>query len=179
MSVAGETDPAPLAGFGDLVRLRGPLRLPDPGALPSSPFVLAPEPRLPQKGAEQIEVVDGPRGALGFLVRLHRAASARLAANLEGASPAERQAAALAKALLLGETAELAPETVSAFRDGGVAHILAISGVHVALLALGLTVALRPLRPSVRARDGHRPRWRPWPSAPSRAAARRSFGPSS
>ncbi len=153
VSVAGETDPAPRAGFGDLVRLRGLLRLPDPGAIPSSPFVLAAEPRLPQKGAEQIEVVDGPRGGLAFLVRLHRAASARLAGNLDGASPSERQAVALAKALLLGETAELAPETVSAFRDGGVAHILAISGVHVALLAFGLTVALRPLRPSVRARD--------------------------
>lgn len=153
VSVAGETDPAPLAGLGDLVRLRGPLRLPDPGALPSSPVVLAPEPRLPQKGAEQIEVVDGPRGAFGLLVRLHRAAGARLASNLEGASPAGVQAAALAKALLLGETAELTPETVSAFRDGGVAHILAISGVHVALLALGLTIALGPLRPSVRTRD--------------------------
>ena len=154
VSVAGETDPAPLAGFGDLVRLRGPLRLPDPGALPSSPFVLGPEPRLPQKSADQIEVVSGPRGPLGIFVRLHRSAVARLALNLEGASQAERQAAALAKALLLGETAELAPETVSAFRDGGVAHILAISGVHVGLLALGLTFALRPLRPSVRARDG-------------------------
>ncbi|MBK9968011.1 MAG: DNA internalization-related competence protein ComEC/Rec2 [Holophagales bacterium] len=154
VSVAGETDPAPLAGLGDLVMLRGPLRLPDPGALPSSPFRLAPQPRLPQKGAAQIDVVDGPRGALGFLVRLHRATGARLAGNVEGAPLAERQAAALAKALLLGETAELAPETVSAFRDGGVAHILAISGVHVGLLALGLTFVLRPLRPSVPLRDG-------------------------
>ncbi len=154
VSVAGRTNPAPLAGFGDLVRLRGPLRLPDPGALPAGPIVLAPEPRFPQKGAEQIEVVEGPRGGLGFFVRFHRAASARLAANLEGASPPELQAAALAKALLLGETAELAPETVSAFRDGGVAHVLAISGLHVGLLALGLTFALRRLHPGVRVRDG-------------------------
>ncbi|MBK8597659.1 MAG: DNA internalization-related competence protein ComEC/Rec2 [Holophagales bacterium] len=87
-------------------------------------------------------------------MRLHRATGARLAGNVEGAPLAERQAAALAKALLLGETAELAPETVSAFRDGGVAHILAISGVHVGLLALGLTFVLRPLRPSVPLRDG-------------------------
>ncbi len=153
LSVAGATDPAPVAGFGDLVRVRGPLRLPDPGALPSSPFVLAPEPRLPQKGAEQVERLEGPRGALGLLARLHRAASARLRANLDGASPSERRAAALAAALLLGETAELTPETVSAFRDGGVAHVLAISGLHVGLLALGLSAALRRLRPSVRARD--------------------------
>jgi competence protein ComEC len=153
LSVAGETDPAMLAGFGDLVRVRGPLRLPDLGALPASPFVLAPEPRLPQKGAEQVEVLDGPRGALGLLARLHRAASRRLAANLDGATPSGKRAAALAAALLLGETAELTPETVSAFRDGGVAHVLAISGLHVGLLALGLALALRPLRPGVATRD--------------------------
>lgn len=153
LSVAGETDPAPFAGFGDLVRVRGPLRLPDAGALPSSPVALAPEPRMPQKSAEQIQVLDGPRGASGLLARLHRRASARLARNLEGAGGAERRAAALAAALLLGETAELTPETVSAFRDGGVAHVLAISGLHVGLLALGLTAALRLLRPRVAVRD--------------------------
>ncbi len=153
LSVAGETDPAPRAGWGDLVRVRGPLRLPDPGAIPSSPFVLPPEPRLPQKGAEQLERLDGPRGPLGVAARLHRAAASRLAANLSGARPEERRAAALASALLLGETAELTPETVSAFRDGGVAHVLAISGLHVGLLALGLSAALRPLRVRVAARD--------------------------
>ncbi len=153
VSVAGGTDPSPLVGYGDLVRLRGPLRLPDTGAIPSSPFVLAPEPRLPQKSAAQVEVLEGPRGPLGLLARLHRAASARISASLEGASSTERRAAALASALLLGETAELTPETVSAFRDGGVAHVLAISGLHVGLLALGLTAALRPLRTGVRVRD--------------------------
>ena len=153
LSVAGGTDPARLSGLGDLVRVRGPLRLPDRGALPSSPFVLAPEPRLPQKGAEQVEVLDGPGGLLGPLARLHRAASARLAANLDGAPPDEQRAAALAGALLLGETSELTPETVSAFRDGGVAHVLAISGLHVGLLALGLAAALRPLGASVATRD--------------------------
>lgn len=153
VSVAGETDPAPLASFGDLVMVRGPLRLPDAGMLPSSPFVLAPEPRLPQKSGAQIEVVEGPQGPLGLLARLHRAASGRIAASLEGASREESEAAALAAALLMGETADLAPDTVSAFRDGGVAHVLAISGIHVALLALALTAALRPLRPRVAVRD--------------------------
>ena len=153
LSVAGETDPVPRAGLGDLVRVRGPLRLPDRGALPSSPFVLVPEPRTTQKSAAQIEVLDGPRGVAGFLARLHRGANARLAAGLEGAAPKEREAAALAAALLLGETADLAPDTVSAFRDGGVAHVLAISGLHVGLLALGLSAALRPLRVRVATRD--------------------------
>jgi len=153
VTVAGETDPARVAGYGDLVRVRGPLRLPDPGALPSSPFVLAPEPRMTQKSAEQIAVLAGPAGPLGPLARLHRGAATRLAANLDGAPTAERDAAALASALLMGETAELSPRTVSAFRDGGVAHVLAISGLHVGLLALGLTAALRPLRVGVAARD--------------------------
>ena len=153
LTVAGERDPAGVAGFGDLVRVRGPLRLPDPGALPASPFVLAPEPRMTQKSAEQVERLEGPAGPLGLLARLHRGATARMAASLEGASPAERDAAALATALLLGETADLSPRTVSAFRDGGVAHVLAISGLHVGLLALGLTAALRPLRVRVATRD--------------------------
>ena len=153
LSVAGETHPGAHASYGDLVRVRGPLRLPDVGAIPQSPFVLAPEPRLPQKSATQIEVRDGPRGLLGALARLHRAASRRLGLGVEGASPGEREAAALAGALLLGETDRLSPATVSAFRDGGVAHVLSISGLHVGLLALGLAVALRPFRPRPVARD--------------------------
>jgi competence protein ComEC len=153
LSVGGTTDPATRAGYGDLVRVRGPLRLPDPGAISSSPVVLAPEPRMPQKGAAQVDVLDGPRGVSGLLARLHRGAAARLAASLEGATDAERGAAAFAAALLLGETTELAPETVSAFRDGGVAHVLAISGLHVGLLVLGLAFALRPLRLRVAVRD--------------------------
>ncbi len=153
VSVAGETDPGAHAGYGDLVRLRGPLRLPDLGSIPQSPFVLAPEPRVPQKSANQIEVLDGPRGALGLLARLHRTASRRLEIGLEGASPGEREAAALARALLLGETDRLSPSTVSAFRDGGVAHVLAISGLHVGLLALGLAALLRPFRPRPVVRD--------------------------
>lgn len=153
LSVAGEADPVPRAGLGDLVEVRGPLRLPDRGALPSSPFVLLPEPRITQKSAAQVEVLDGPRGLAGLLAGLHRAVNGLVSASVEGASPGERRAAALAAALLLGETAELTPDTVSAFRDGGVAHVLAISGLHVGLLALGLAAALRPLRVRVAVRD--------------------------
>ena len=56
-------------------------------------------------------------------------------------------------AFAMGETADLPAETVAAFRDGGVAHIVAISGLQVALVAAGLGFLLSTLHLSVRARD--------------------------
>ena len=41
----------------------------------------------------------------------------------------------LAAALLVGERGAVAPETVAAWRDAGLAHLLAISGLHMGLLA--------------------------------------------
>jgi competence protein ComEC len=42
----------------------------------------------------------------------------------------------LMRALLAGERESLAPEVVDAFRDTGLSHILAISGLHLALVSL-------------------------------------------
>jgi len=57
----------------------------------------------------------------------------------------------LPKALLLGKKSELPPETVQGFTDAGAAHILAVSGLHVALLAAVVMAPLRRiLRPGVR-----------------------------
>jgi competence protein ComEC len=77
-----------------------------------------------------------------------------LKANLEGETEANRRAVALLLALLMGETADLPSETVAAFRDGGVAHVVAISGLQVALVALGAGWLLRRVRISGSARDG-------------------------
>jgi competence protein ComEC len=152
LAVAGESDPSDVADAGDLVRVRGPLRLPDEVSA-RSVFRLPGEPRLTLKAAAQIERLDGPSGPLGPVHALHQAIKRRLKTNLAGASPEERNALALLLALLMGETADLPGTTVAAFRDGGVAHILSISGLHVGLVAIFFAAALGLTGISVRTRD--------------------------
>ena len=145
--VAGTVDPLEAAGPGDLVRVVGSLRNPDvePGR---TPFALPMTPRVRAKSAAQIERLGGPEGLLGPVDRLHRVTTLRLKANLKEGSADQHRALALLMALVLGETADVPPSTTSAFRDGGVAHILAISGLQIALLAVSLHLLLSafPLR---------------------------------
>lgn len=56
----------------------------------------------------------------------------------------------LAKALLIGVRDDLAEETTLAFRDAGVAHVLAVSGLHVSLMVTMLYALLRRLHLSHR-----------------------------
>ena len=60
---------------------------------------------------------------------------------VRGLSP---EVAALARALTLGQREALGPDQ-EAFRRAGLAHLLALSGLHVGILALFLTLALYPL----------------------------------
>ena len=59
---------------------------------------------------------------------------------------------ALMKALILGSRDDLPEETVADFRDAGIAHVLAVSGLHVGILAAALLYVLRRLRMPPRAR---------------------------
>lgn len=59
---------------------------------------------------------------------------------------------ALPRALLLGQREDLPQETVQGFSDAGVAHVLSVSGLHVALLAGMLLMLLKRVLPP-------RPRW--------------------
>jgi competence protein ComEC len=54
---------------------------------------------------------------------------------------------------VMGETQDLSGATVNAFRDGGVAHIVAISGLQVGLVAALLGWLARKLGASLRGRD--------------------------
>ena len=144
--VAGEEDPSKAVEIGDRVRVRGRLRLPDAPASSRSPFRFPGEPRLVVKSAAQIERLGGPAGPMAPVHALHAAAKRRLKSNLEGESEEDRRAVALLLALLMGETADLPGETVAAFRDGGVAHVVAISGLQVALVAAGAGALLRRVR---------------------------------
>ncbi|MEQ8967204.1 MAG: ComEC/Rec2 family competence protein [Azospirillaceae bacterium] len=69
-----------------------------------------------------------------WLERLRQGVAARIAAALDG------QAGAVAVALLTGERGGIAPETAEAMRASGLAHLLAISGLHLGLIA-GLVFA--------------------------------------
>ncbi|MBR6291351.1 MAG: ComEC/Rec2 family competence protein [Bacteroidales bacterium] len=68
-----------------------------------------------------------------------RARSEALRMKLQGrlqAGPLEHRQAGVVEALTLGWRADIEPETQAAYRDAGVAHLLAVSGLHVGLLAL-------------------------------------------
>ncbi len=82
---------------------------------------------------------DGPLagGWRARIDRLRGAIAARISAAIDG------QPGAIARALLVGDKSQLSEASKTAFRDAGLAHLLAISGLHLALVAGGLFFALR------------------------------------
>ncbi len=82
--------------------------------------------------AELLEVRRGKPGLKRFLYRV-RAALRDSCARILG----ERQARTLA-AVSLGERAWMESEWKTLYQEGGIAHILAISGLHISLAGIGL-----------------------------------------
>lgn len=131
---------APHLRYGDTVRLSGQLERPKPiGDFDYAAW-------LESQGisgvvwARNIETVNtgGGNWAVAILHRLR----GRLASSLQRAVPAPESG--LAQALLLGVRTELPRDVKDAFRDAGMSHLLAISGLHVGIvlaLALGVGVA--------------------------------------
>lgn len=56
--------------------------------------------------------------------------------------PLDRRYAGVAEALALGWRADIAPDTQASYRDAGIAHLLAVSGLHVGIVALMTGCAL-------------------------------------
>lgn len=75
----------------------------------------------------------------GVLARIDRA-RADTRVRIDATFPAET--AGMARALVLGE-ADLAPEDDEAFRTSGLAHLLAVSGMHLVIAILGLVSVLK------------------------------------
>ncbi len=127
---------------GDEVRLRARLlRLPrpvEPGAYdPARDLYMAGIGAIGFASLKNVYVLAsdcdgcGPVLWLGRLVeRLRRAIAAEVRAHLS-----DRRAAALALALMTGERGALSRDTVERLRAAGLAHILAISGLHLGLVA--------------------------------------------
>lgn len=89
---------------------------------------------------EQVRCLKHPRGDWRErLLRLREALSERLARLLP------EQEAAVGAAILLGEKKGLPEEIRTLYQENGIAHILAISGLHVSFLGMGLYRGLRRL----------------------------------
>ncbi len=53
---------------------------------------------------------------------------------------------AIAYAMLVGEDEYIAPQTLSSFRSAGVAHIFAVSGLHIGFIAMALSLLFTKLK---------------------------------
>ncbi|HTI84891.1 MAG TPA: ComEC/Rec2 family competence protein [Acetobacteraceae bacterium] len=76
-----------------------------------------------------------PDGAMLWMLRLRESINRRIDAVLDGG------VAALAQALLSGVMTGVPPADMAAFRDSGLAHLLSVSGLHIAIV-MGIAVAL-------------------------------------
>src|SRR5262249_39043470 len=76
------------------------------------------------------------RGADGWWSRLRRAASDSASASLRLAMPRDPQRLAFLDIILLGRHSGDLSELDASFRRIGLAHILSISGAHLAILAM-------------------------------------------
>lgn len=81
--------------------------------------------------AERVEVLEDGQKGLGFWVAKAREKLRYLLSGLP------ERTGALLSALLLGSRGLLSPEEKEAFRQAGVAHLLALSGLHVGILVAG------------------------------------------
>lgn len=147
---------------GDWIAVRAGLLPPPPPSAPGA-FDFARQAYFKRLGAVgfslgRAHMIDPPPGEEGggwhtAFGRLRYTVTARLLAAGEG------QSAAVAAALLTGDRGAIADDVLDAMRDAGLAHLLAISGLHLglvaglvffavrALLALWETVALnRPIK---------------------------------
>ena len=92
------------------------------------------------KEGEAINVGEAERWSFTFFGRLRN----QLLQNLRENGLPER-AFGLVSALILGERSEIESNVQDAFRISGLVHILAVSGMHVALIFGLFTLMLRPL----------------------------------
>ena len=131
---------------GDWIRVRAGLSPPPPPAAPGA-FDFQRQSYFRQLGAvgfsygaatvEEHQRAEG-LAAFGFaLERLRQRISERILAGLDGTP------GAIAAALMTGTRGAIPADVLSAIRDSGLAHLLAISGLHIGLVAGIVFVGLR------------------------------------
>ncbi|WP_251559069.1 ComEC/Rec2 family competence protein [Paenibacillus pasadenensis] len=152
VKLAHEQELAAAKGWrrGDSVRIRGTLELPAPPAnrggfdyrryLRSQGITWL----LQVQGADALQAAPGsPRSAAALLGRMD-AARSQLGSALTRMYPAEQ--AGYMQALVLGSQDETDPELYRRFARLGLTHIMAVSGMHVAIVLGLLGFSLRLLR---------------------------------
>ncbi len=133
---------------GDTLRLRARLSAPSPPAFPGG-WDLQRDAFFAGIGAygyalTRVELLGHaePDGLARLLQAVRETVAARIGAVLDGPE------AAICATLLTGSPAAIPPEDRAAFRDSGLAHLLAIAGLHIGIvmgLAFGLVRALLAL----------------------------------
>jgi competence protein ComEC len=133
--------PWPLA-LGDRVRLAAELRSPPPPRNPGGRDVAG---RLAAAGISRQAFAKGPvirTRSPSPLARLERARE-RFAHVADASLP--RREAGLVRAIATGDRAALDPATTSSFARSGLAHVIAVSGLHLVVIAWGLERLVRAL----------------------------------
>jgi competence protein ComEC len=123
---------------GDRVRIRGRLRSPRGYRVPGALDMAALTHRrgaaaILSARAEEVEIVEPGATWSGYRwpTRAQRYLAGRIAAR-----GGDRDATAVTRAMVLGDRGALAPELGDRFRAAGLSHVLAVSGLHLAVVAL-------------------------------------------
>jgi competence protein ComEC len=121
-------------GTGDTIRMRALLQRPSPPAYPGA-WDLQRDAYFSGIGGYgtalgKVEVLAQapPGGWQGMVQALRELIAARINGALTGTE------AAIATTLLTGQTASIPPVDRAAFRDSGLAHLLAIAGLHIGIV---------------------------------------------
>ncbi|MEQ9105146.1 MAG: DNA internalization-related competence protein ComEC/Rec2 [Rhodothermales bacterium] len=154
-SIPSSSHTLPIFAAGSRVVVRGRLRA---AAHPLNPFDFDEASWL--RGLGAVGVIDEVTGLYSIhgagriqTVRMHLH---RQAANTFDRTLATPLSRALARALWLGDRSHIPEEVQATFADSGLAHVLAVSGLHVGFVALALVAALRMVLRRVKVAEGVR-----------------------
>jgi len=123
-------------GVGDEVRVRGEISAPEPAEDFDYGRYLGTKGIGGLLYAQTVEPIEGGRGWIGAV---HDRTDAALSYGLR---PEE---AAIVRGIVIGDRSRISEETEEDFRRSGITHILAISGMHVAVLSAAVYFLLRSL----------------------------------
>jgi competence protein ComEC len=131
-------------GVGDEVRISGEISTPDPSGDFDYGKYLATKGISGLLYARSVEPVEGGSGWIGTI---HDRTDEALGYGLR---PDE---AAIVRGMVIGDRSRISEETEEDFRRSGITHILAISGMHVAVLSAAVYFLLRSLAVPLMARN--------------------------